>query len=107
MQNCKAKQYSDQVVCKECDLTWDMNDPCPPNCAPNRLERLEEENPIQDWVCKCCDIEFETTNERSLHEENARLREALESMIDLSILGNDNQGKMALVARQALKRGKG
>jgi hypothetical protein len=42
-----------------------------------------------------------------LEKENARLREALESIIDLSILGSDNQGKMALVARQALKRGKG
>ncbi len=30
---CKAKQYSDQMVCEVCDLTWDMNDPKPPVCG--------------------------------------------------------------------------
>lgn len=29
---CKGKQYSDKMVCKRCNLTWDMNDPDPPAC---------------------------------------------------------------------------
>lgn len=29
---CLARQYSDQMVCHQCDLRWDMNDPCPPTC---------------------------------------------------------------------------
>lgn len=30
---CRAVQYSDQMHCPDCDLTWDMNDPEPPPCA--------------------------------------------------------------------------
>ena len=29
--NCKARQYSDQMLCS-CGLGWDMNDPEPPQC---------------------------------------------------------------------------
>jgi len=29
MNKCQARQQSDQ---KRCDLTWDMNDPDPPEC---------------------------------------------------------------------------
>jgi hypothetical protein len=29
---CEARQYSDQMLCKRCDLGWDMNDPHPPSC---------------------------------------------------------------------------
>ena len=29
---CAAIQHSDQVVCNECDQTWDVNDPAPPPC---------------------------------------------------------------------------
>jgi|AntDeeMinimDraft_6_1070357.scaffolds.fasta_scaffold19728_1 hypothetical protein len=29
---CQAKQYSDQMHCVLCDLTWDMNDYEPPAC---------------------------------------------------------------------------
>lgn len=31
MSNCKARQYSDQMLCK-CGLAWDVNDPDPPEC---------------------------------------------------------------------------
>lgn len=31
MASCKARQYSDQMMC-ECGLQWDMNDPEPPEC---------------------------------------------------------------------------
>lgn len=27
-----AEQCSDQMVCGVCEITWDMNDPCPPAC---------------------------------------------------------------------------
>lgn len=29
---CKAIQMSDQKVCRECGLVWDMNDRDPPDC---------------------------------------------------------------------------
>lgn len=29
---CKARQYSDQMVCHDCSLVWDMNDPDRPAC---------------------------------------------------------------------------
>lgn len=29
---CKARQYSDQMICGRCALAWDMNDPDPPEC---------------------------------------------------------------------------
>jgi hypothetical protein len=29
---CAARQYSDQMHCQVCRLTWDMNDPDPPAC---------------------------------------------------------------------------
>lgn len=29
--NCKARQYSDQMLC-ECGLAWDVNDSEPPEC---------------------------------------------------------------------------
>ena len=31
-QPCQARQYSDQMVCRKCDLTWDVNDPEAPAC---------------------------------------------------------------------------
>lgn len=30
---CAARQYSDQMHCGKCGLTWDMNDPEPPRCV--------------------------------------------------------------------------
>ena len=33
---CTAIQYSDQKVCKRCNLVWDMNDPDPPACLPEK-----------------------------------------------------------------------
>lgn len=35
MSNCKARRYSDQMMC-ECGLAWDMNDPEPPACRAER-----------------------------------------------------------------------
>ncbi len=29
---CKAKQYSDQMLCGRCGLAWDVNDIDPPEC---------------------------------------------------------------------------
>ncbi len=33
---CQARQYSDQTICTRCDMTWDVNDPEPPNCKTGR-----------------------------------------------------------------------
>lgn len=37
---CKARQYSDQKVCHDCRLVWDVNDPYPPKgkCDTNTVE---------------------------------------------------------------------
>lgn len=29
---CKAYQASDQMVCDHCKMSWDVNDPYPPDC---------------------------------------------------------------------------
>lgn len=31
---CNALQYSDQMFCQTCGLTWDVNDPDEPACRP-------------------------------------------------------------------------
>lgn len=33
---CEAIQYSDQMVCKRCDLVWDINDLEPPECLTGK-----------------------------------------------------------------------
>ncbi len=30
---CAARQASDQMVCRLCNIRWDMNDPVPPPCV--------------------------------------------------------------------------
>lgn len=35
---CRARQYSDQMNCRRCGLVWDMNDPHPPPCNPDRAD---------------------------------------------------------------------
>lgn len=41
---CFAVQRSDSMVCRRCDLGWDMNDPAPPDCKPHvrREYRMDE-----------------------------------------------------------------
>jgi len=36
--NCEARQYSDQMVCVKCDLSWDVNDLDPPKCGNEKTE---------------------------------------------------------------------
>lgn len=36
MHHCKAYQQSDEMVCTQCGLRWDVNDPEPPKCQPRR-----------------------------------------------------------------------
>jgi len=33
--DCQARQYGDQMICAPCGLTWDTNDPEPPECRKN------------------------------------------------------------------------
>jgi len=46
---CKARQYSDQMICGQCGLQWDVNDPEPPECLTiaqvsiNKMSRLTNE----------------------------------------------------------------
>lgn len=45
---CKARQYSDQMICHLCKLTWDMNDMDPPECK--RVDCEPVPKPIQNLV---------------------------------------------------------
>lgn len=31
---CREQQYGDQMICKRCNLVWDVNDLYPPDCLP-------------------------------------------------------------------------
>ncbi len=37
MTTCKAKRYSDQMICDACGLQWDINDIDPPECNPVKI----------------------------------------------------------------------
>jgi hypothetical protein len=39
---CKAKQYSDQMICDSCGLQWDVNDPDKPVCNPMDVHTARE-----------------------------------------------------------------
>ena len=47
--DCQARQYGDQMICTPCGLTWDTNDPEPPECRKNikravaRVAKIEEQ----------------------------------------------------------------
>ena len=47
--DCQARQYGDQMICAPCGLTWDTNDPEPPECRKNikravaRVAKIEAE----------------------------------------------------------------
>lgn len=46
---CEAKQYSDQMHCEHCNLSWDMNDPWSPDCAKIEQVCIPQE-PVA-WEC--------------------------------------------------------
>lgn len=35
MDRCRARRENDQLVCHQCGLAWDVNDPDPPACRAN------------------------------------------------------------------------
>ena len=36
MTDCKAKRCNDEMHCGKCGLVWDIKDPEPPRCKPER-----------------------------------------------------------------------
>lgn len=54
---CLAQQYSDTMVCVLCSLTWDVNDPTPPQCQAKPknlaiirlLERVQGDATMQGY----------------------------------------------------------
>lgn len=44
MSNCKARQYSDQMLC-QCGLAWDTNDPEPPECPAYGVRDVRDSAP--------------------------------------------------------------
>ena len=36
--NCKARQHSDQMLCDHCGTVWDINDPDPPVCSTKEVQ---------------------------------------------------------------------
>lgn len=49
MPTCEAKQYSDQMVCVRCRLTWDVNDPAAPQCDPITKIKIPTETMEQEF----------------------------------------------------------
>lgn len=51
---CKARQYSDQMVCNKCHVAWDVNDPEPPECGQSKANRRNNMsltlNPIKKHI---------------------------------------------------------
>ncbi len=45
---CKARRYSDQMICHHCGLTWDVLDPEKPACE--LLDHEPVPKPIQNAV---------------------------------------------------------
>lgn len=41
MSRCRARRENDQLVCRQCGLAWDVNDPDPPACRepPSKREQ--------------------------------------------------------------------
>lgn len=53
---CKAYQVSDQMMCDQCSLVWDMNTDDRPECSPTILGVLKEKRkellkPDQQFIC--------------------------------------------------------
>ena len=42
---CKARQYSDTMICGPCGLQWDVNDIDPPQCQPKNKPKVEHYKP--------------------------------------------------------------
>ncbi len=40
--NCQARRYGDQLICAPCGLTWDADDPEPPECRPHIKRGIAE-----------------------------------------------------------------
>lgn len=88
MKGCSAKQFSDQMVCSTCELTWDVNDPEPPVCNPLRVlevgraairqirASLEGETHVESLGTRCvheclqCGAAGEAPVVRRVHDED-------------------------------------
>ena len=47
---CKAKQYSDQMMCGRCGLAWDVNDIGPPKCLTHQQYGLKKCGELRDLI---------------------------------------------------------
>ena len=54
-------------------------------------------------LCSICLWQEYKEELSKIEKENAKLRDALYAICELDVLGNDNQNKMATIARQAVK----
>ncbi len=44
---CLARRHNDQMMCHHCGLVWDVNDPEPPTCLENRLNRTGQNESLE------------------------------------------------------------
>lgn len=88
MSKCQARQYSDQMHCGLCGLTWDMNDIDPPQCKPLR----EEEKPKQMTVSIKRQVHDEVVVEIP-DEDWAQLKNALATGDWSYFNGKQNRGR--------------
>ncbi len=42
MSTCKARRHNDEMRCDHCNRVWELNDPDPPKCNPQRIEHHAE-----------------------------------------------------------------
>lgn len=54
MNSCKARRYSDQMICDRCSLQWDINDIDPPKCLTNKERATEAIKGIRKMLAKKC-----------------------------------------------------
>ena len=52
MGDCKARRYSDQMICGRCGLTWDVNDPEPPKCLSREEFGQKKCSELRDVINK-------------------------------------------------------
>lgn len=54
--NCKARRYSDQMICNKCGLVWDVNDQEPPKCEREQQARRMTDKVAGEHLRRARDI---------------------------------------------------
>lgn len=61
LQGCRARQYSDTMICDSCGLQWDTNDPDPPEC---RHDNKPEPTGMGHVGCSTVEISYDDHSDK-------------------------------------------